>query len=219
MTQDIKDEALEQLELDIRFGFENEEELFEGIREMFYDEEDFDEDWLRQTISEKYKQHQKDSITWARPTDFDRLANVFDELIEGKIDCLHNAGYTKQDGEGDCMKTIGHLKKLGVNAIGFCYYHSQDLARAVDPETRNLYLGFDSSTQNDNDALEVANKIVDLLKKSGFEVNWPGLVDQRIEIKNINWRKVPDGEDWGAKRVISILTEAKNGKKPFWKFW
>jgi uncharacterized protein DUF6891 len=219
MTQDIKDEVLEQLELDIKFGFENEEELFDNIREMFYDEDDFDEYWLRQIISEKYKQHQKDSLTWTKPTDFDRLAKAFDELIEGKIVCLHKAGYTKQDGEGDCMETIEKLKELGVKAIGFCYYHSQDLARAVDPDIRNLYLGFDSPIQDDNEALEVANKIVRALKKYSFEVNWTGTVDQRIEIKNITWRKIPDSEEWGSERVISILTDTKKDKKPFWKFW
>lgn len=219
MTQDIKDEALEQLELDIKFGFENKEELFDSIREMFYDEDDFDEEWLRQTISEKYEQHQKDSLTWTKPTDFDKLAKAFDELIEEKIVCLHKAGYTKQDGEGDCMEIIEKLKKLKVKAIGYCYYHSQDLARAVDPDIRNLYLGFDSPTQDDNEALEVANKIVSSLKKYGFDVDWTGTVDQRIEIKNITWRKAPDSEEWGSDRVISILTETKNDKKPFWKFW
>ena len=44
MTEEIKQEALEQLVYDIKFGFENEEALFDGIRDMFYDEEDFDED-------------------------------------------------------------------------------------------------------------------------------------------------------------------------------
>ena len=219
MRQDIKDEALEQLDLDIKFGFENKEDLFEGIKEMFYDEADFDDDWLRETISVKYKQHQKDSLTWTRPTDFEKLAKAFDELIEEKIVCLHKAGYTKQDGEEYCMETIEKLRLLGVNAIGFCYYHSQDLARAVDPDIRNLYLGFDSPTQDNSEALEVANRIVGSLKKHGFEVNWTGTVDQRIEIKNITWRKVPDSEDWRSARVISILTETKNGKKPFWKFW
>jgi hypothetical protein len=219
MTQDIKDEALEQLELDIQFGFENEEDLFFGISEMFYDEADFDEDWLRQTISVKYKQHQKDSLSWTRPTDFDKLAKAFDELIEEKIVCLHKAGYTKQDGESDCMDTIEKLKELGVKAIGFCYYHSQDLARAVDPGQKNLYVGFDSPTQDDNEALEVANKIVRVLKKYNFEVNWTGTVDQRIEIKNITWRKVPDSEAWGSARVIAILTKTKKDTKPFWKFW
>lgn len=219
MTQDTKNEALEQLDLDIKFGFENEEELFDSIREMFYDEEDFDEDWLKQTIAEKYQQHQQESLTWTRPNDFDRLAQTFDELIKEKVVCLHKAGYTKQDGEGDCMETIERLNGLGIKAIGFCYYHSQDLARTVDKEIRNLYLGFDSPTQNDSDALQVANKIAAALRENNFEVNWTGTVDQRIEIKNLNWQKIPDNESWGSERVISILTELHKKKKPFWKFW
>jgi hypothetical protein len=219
MTQDIKNEALEQLELDIKFGFYNEEEIFDGIRDMFYNEDDFDEDWLRQNISEKYNQYQKDSLTWTKPNDFDRLAKTFDQLIKEKIVCLHKAGYTKQDGEGDCMEVIEKLNTLGIKAIGFCYYHSQDLARTVDKDIRNLYLGFDSLSQNDNEALQVANKIVSTLKENGFEVSWTGTIDQRIEIKNINWQKIPDNENWGSERVITILTKSNNDKKPFWKFW
>lgn len=219
MTDETRQEALEQLELDIKFGFENEEELFEGIRDMFYDDEDFDEDWLKQVIADKYQQHQKESLSWKRPTDFDRLATIFDELIKENIVCLHNAGYTKQDGHGDCMETIEQLSELGIKAAGYCYYHSQDLARAVDPEIGNLYLGFDSITQDDNEALHVGNKIVDKLRKNGFEVSWPGTVDQRIEITHIEWKKTPDNQEWGAKRVVQILTTPLNKKKPFWKFW
>jgi hypothetical protein len=219
MTQDIKNEALEQLELEIKFGFDNEEEIFDGIRDMFYDEDDFDEDWLRQNISEKYNQHQKDSLTWTRPNDFDRLVQTFDQLIKKKIVCLHKAGYTKQDGEGDCMETIEKLNELGIKAIGFCYYHTQDLARTVDKDIRNLYLGFDSPTQDDNVALQVANKIVSILKDNSFEVNWTGTIDQRIEIRNINWQKIPDNENWHSERVINILSKSKNDKKPFWKLW
>lgn len=219
MTQDIKDEVLEQLELDIKFGFENKEELFDSIRDMFYNEEDFDEEWIRQIIAEKYDQHQKESTTWTRPTDFNKLARAFDELTEQKIVCLHKAGYTKQDGQGDCMEVIERLDELGVKAIGYCYYHSQDLARAVDDDTRNLYLGFDSPAQNDNDALEVATMIIAALKKNNFETSWSGSVAERIEIKNIIWRKTPDNQEWGPERVIKILTQQTGRKKPFWKFW
>lgn len=212
MTQELKDEVLEQLELDIKLGFENEEELFESIREMFYEEEDFEENWFRRVISEKYKKRQKESSTWARPNDFDKLAESFDQLIKQKIVCIHKAGYTKQDGEGDCMETIERLSELGIKTIGFCYYHSQDLARAVDNECRNLYLGFDSPTQDDNEAVKVAIKIVSVLKENTFDVNWNGTVNQRIEIRNLNWQKIPDTENWGSERVINILTKSNKDK-------
>lgn len=219
MTQQIKEEALEQLVLDIKFGFENEAALFDSIRDMFYDEPDFDEVWLRQVISQKYQQRQQESLTWKRPTDFDKLAQSFDQLIMQGIVCLHNAGYTKQDGEGDCMETIEKLNELGIKATGYCYYHSQDLGRAVDEEIRNLYLGFDSPAQNDQEALQVAGKIVSALRENNFDVHWSGTVDQRIEIRNINWQKVPDNGNWGPERVINILTKSAVVKKPFWKFW
>lgn len=218
MTDDIKNEVLEQIDLDIKFGFEYEDELFESIREMFYGEDDFDEDWLRQNISKKYNQHQQASLTWKRPNDFDRLAKSFDQLIKHKIVCLHKAGYTKQDGEGDCLDVIEKLNELGIKAIGFCYYHSQDLARTVDKQIRNLYLGFDSPTQDDNEALAVANKIVSTLKENGFEVSWSGTVDQRIEIKNIDWQKIPDKENWGSDRVINILAKSNYDKNRFGNF-
>jgi len=219
MTEEIKQEALEQIELDVKFGFENEKQLFDSIRDMFDQEEDFDEDWLRQTISDKFQQHQSESVNWKHPTDFERLAAVFDELIREKIVCLHNAGYTKSDGEGDCLQTIERLSEFGIKSTGFCYYHSQDLGRAIDPEIQNLYLRFDSATRDDREALTVANKIVDKMKKNGFEVAWTGTVHQSIEVKNFNWQKVPDNQDWGEERVIQVLTSKQSGKKPFWKFW
>lgn len=220
MTEEIKQEALAQLDIDVKFGFEDEQQLFDGIRDMFYEEEDFDEGWLQQVVSQKFMQHQLNSLGWKHPTDFEKLAKVFDELIgEEKIVCLHNAGYTKSDREEDCLQTIERLDELGIKATGFCYYHSQDLERAADPEIRNLYLRFDSPTRDDGEALMVAKKIVDKLKKYGFEVAWTGTVDQSIELKNINWQKVPDKQEWGKERVLQILASTQNDKKSFWKFW
>lgn len=211
MTQDLKDEALEQIELDVKFGFENEQQIFEGLEDMFYEEDDIDEEWLKQTIHQQYNQHQKEALQWAKPTGFDKLAKAFDQLIAQKIVCLHNAGYTKQDGAGDCMETIERLEELGVKANGFCYYHSQDLARAIDPNTRNLYLGFDSVTQNDDEALQVAQMIIAAVTENGLQVNWPGTVTQRLEIVNIDWKKIPDDEEWGAERVIQLMAKPQSG--------
>jgi len=218
MTSEKKDEVLQQIRLDVRMGFENEEEIYESIQEMFEDEEGFDEKWLRQAIAAEYKKHQDETWRWDHPTDFDRLARAFDELItQDKIVCLHNAGYTLSDAESDCIEVIEELKEVGVKAIGYCFYHAQDLERAIDPEQRNLYLGFDTPTQDDKDTLKVARKVVDKLKQHNFQVSWPGNVKERIKIENIDWKKVPDDEDWGGGRVVDLLADSE--EKPFWKFW
>lgn len=219
MKPELRQEAYQLLEEGIRFGFENQDELFESIRDVFYDEEDFDDEWLGQAINDRYIRYQKEAADWEKPTAFDKLAIAFDQLAKERIVALHKAGHTKSDGVEDCMEVVNILAEHQVKMKGYCYYHSQDLARAIDPEIKSLFLGFDSVDRNDDAAIVVANTIIDILQRNGFEVSWPGTVEQRIEILNIDWKKLPDDQDWSGQRVIQLLTQKEKAKKPFWKFW
>lgn len=227
MNQEIKDEAIEQLEKDILFGFENGEDLLESISDMFYDEEAFDTDWLKKEIEIRLKKHKTESHTWEKPTDFEKLVNSFDELNKEGIVSLHKAGYTRQDGESDCSEIIEELKAIGIRPKGYCYYHTQDLERAIGEE-KMLFIGYDSYNRDDKLAIEVAEKIVESLKKNGFNVKWNSSLETRIEILDINWKKTVDTMDYNYSRVFEIMekyhkikdAKVKNGeKKPFWKFW
>jgi hypothetical protein len=207
MSQEIKDEALEQIEKDVLIGFESAEDMMESIAEMFDEEDDFDEEWLAETIEARCNEHRDNSFNWSKPTDFDRLDAAFTELIKQHIVCLHNAGYTKQDAIGDCEEAIDALDDIDIEAIGYCYYHTQDIEGAIDTTCRYLLLGYDSFIDDDKETLMIANKIVDTLKAHHFKVTWNGSIQQRIQIDNINWQKVPDDEDWSMGRVIDILSE------------
>lgn len=207
------------MDLHIQGGFDKEEMIFTGLLEYFDEEEDLDEAWIKSNLSEKYAAHQRESVSWKHPTDFERLAKAFDTLNAGGIVALHNAGYTKSDGEGDCTGMIGQLEQAGIKANGFCYYHAQDLSRAVEPSIRKLYIGFDSVSGDDRAAKAIAETIVATLKEHGLDVTWRGTVDQRIEIRNVDWKKIPDGIDWNGERVMEMASAAKTIKKPFWKFW
>jgi hypothetical protein len=213
MSQEIKNEALEQIEKDVLMGFESAEDMVDSIGEMFQDEDDFDEDWLAETVEKRCEEHRENSYNWSKPTDFDRLEAAFDHLIHQKIVCLHKAGYTKQDSISDCEEAVEELADLGIDAIGYCFYHTQDLERAVDPKQRNLLLGFDSVNQDDAEAELIGDMIVEVLKVLNFEVNWDGTIAQRIEIKNLNWQKIPDDEDWGIGRVVALLTKEETEEK------
>ncbi|BAO74453.1 hypothetical protein WPG_0223 [Winogradskyella sp. PG-2] len=131
MNEDIKNEAIEQLEKDIHFGFYNSIDLLETISDMFYDVEDFDKVWFQNEIDTRLEQHEAESQHWEQLTDFQKLVNAFDDLNKKGVVSLHKAGYTRQDGEGDCMEVIEELESLGIKTKGYCYYHSQDLERAI----------------------------------------------------------------------------------------
>lgn len=225
MKQEIKNETIEQLQKDVLFGFENAEELFESISEMFYDEKDFNNNWLKLEIKERLSEHQTESLKWEKPTDFDRLVKAFDELNKEGVVSLHKAGHTRQDGEDDCLEIIDDLKDIGIAAKGFCYYHSQDLERAVGEE-KNLYIGFDSYNGYDSLALEVGKNIVEVLQKHSFKTKWNESIKTRIEILEIEWKKTVDDVDYNYGRVLEIMkrnNKVKNkndqnpDKKSFWK--
>ena len=189
------------------FGFHEPEDIFDGIMNTFYDEENLDEDWIREQIFLLYEKHQEESNDWQRPTDFDKLVNVFNELVKRKIIALHLAGYTKQDGYAEVAELNNELKEHNINPIGFCFYHAQDLARAINPDIANLYLAFDSTDRNDEDAVEVGKIITRLLREIGFSVKWNETVKERILIEKIDWKKADADVEYGMNRVFYMFIE------------
>lgn len=217
MTTEDKSYAIQLADKEVRFGFSMPDDIVERISDAFEDQDNFDHVWLEEYVANSYSAKIEESKLWSKPTGFDRLAEVFDELIKSRIVCLHKAGYTRQDGEGDCLEVVEELRRLGKQPVGFCFYHEQDLARAVDPEIGSLLLGYNSPTFREEDALVVAKTIVSALKRRNFIVSWNGSVDERIEILDVDFKKVPDHQEWGRERVFRLFLHSKG--KPFWKFW
>ncbi len=204
MKQENKDYAIQLINEEILFGFYTKKEMLQSIGDAFYGDDDYDEKWLKKEIKKRYKKHKEASLTWQKLTDFDRLVKAFDQLSKQKIVALHRAGYTRQDAEGDCLYIIKKLKKKGIDAKGYCYYHTQDLGRAIS-ESKTLLIGYDSFNGEDQLALEIANTIAEILKENGFTVNWNGKLETRIEIQHINWQKTVDKVDYGYKRIKKLM--------------
>ena len=176
-----------------------------------------------QKINTAYTIQQEKSRLWTKPTDFDKLEMAFTELIKNNIICLHMAGNTKQEGQSDCEEANEMLSEKGFKMNGYCFYHVQDLQRAVSDDISNLLLGFDSFDENDITTVAIGNTIVQTLEKYGFKINWPGTATQRIEIQHIKWQKLPDGQNWYLTRPLEILMQQKPiaipASKPWWKVW
>lgn len=222
MDSDLKSEVLEEIKKEILFGFEDQEQVFEDVCEMFYGEP-LDKSWLQAEIAKEFDIRKKESVSWQRPTDFEKLVKVFDQLNREKIISLHKAGHTRQDGESDCISIIKELESAEtLNIKGYCYYHAQDLERAIK-KNGNLYIGYNGYNQDDTLAKQVANRIVELLQTESFKIDWSGSLDDRIKITEIDWKKLPDTIDYNYDRVFENVKKGISQKekttKPFWKFW
>lgn len=205
MTDTTQNDIIEQLNISIKSGFYDKEEIFTNIEDYLY-EIPFDQDWTKKQIDSAYAERLREQESWATVTDFDKLVQAFDKLNSSGIIALHNAGMTKQDGEGDSQEIHEDLLKKRIKTSGFCYYHWQDVERVV--EDTHLFIGFGNFNNSDKDALEIGKQVAAILESKGFKLNWNNTVDKRIEITNINWQKRFGNDDCSNEKAIKLLTSS-----------
>ena len=181
----------ESIENQVRMGFLSLDEIKDNILDEIEDNEfenEISEDWATQHIEAEWQSMLNETKTWKSPTDIERLIAAFDELCDQNIIALHNAGYTTSDGEYEVVDVERKLQDNGIVSDGYCFYHEQDLSRAIAKEDPSLYIAF-QKVDNEDDAVTIAvgKKVVDVLKKHQFEVDWNESPTSKILIPNFKW--------------------------------
>lgn len=200
----LKTEISDEIKAFIKSGFFDKEETFENIQDMFYNET-LDEVWIKEEIEKQYEQRLVEQNTWEKETDFERLAQVFDKLNSSGIIALHNAGYTRQDGEGDTEEMHEELEAKGIKTRGYCFYHTQDMDRAIEGD--NLLLAFGDFDNDDKLGTGIGKEIVAALHEEGFKTDWSGSVETRIEVVGIKWQKRFGNENCSKERAVRLLSK------------
>ena len=178
----------------VRMGFlsvsEIQENIIEEIEDNGFDDE-ISEKWAFDTIEKEYRELVFESKNWVKPTDTDKLIEAFDELCKQNIIALHNASFTTSDGECEVVEVETKLREYQIESDGYCFYHEQDLARAVSFENPSLHLAFQKVDNSDNEVtIEVGRKIVKVLSEKGFDVNWNEDVRTKILLPNFKWQYI-----------------------------
>ena len=173
---------LDQIKVQVWGGFESADEVQEMITDIL--EEGADEEMLREQVGIEFQKKQEAEKSWPSSTDFDRLDAVFESLNRKGILCLHNAGYTMSDGHEDANEAL-HMQDAS-NYFGYCFYHGQDLERAVFG--KGLMLAYDHVDGDVPEKLKVAESLRNELVAAGFTVEWDGSTNQRIDIPNFDWK-------------------------------
>jgi hypothetical protein len=167
----------------VKSGFYTLDDIYEMMEDII--EEECDEDMLQKRASEEFLKKQQSEDSWPNLTDCDRLDFIFNELNELGIIALQNTGYTMSDGFDDVGEVLETLDRNQVK--GYCFYHGQDLERALADE--GLTLAFGDLNAIDDQKIVVGKLITEIIKKHHFEYIWDGTANKKINIFPFKWQR------------------------------
>ncbi|MDZ4836428.1 MAG: hypothetical protein SGJ27_21850 [Candidatus Melainabacteria bacterium] len=199
---ELDDDAREEFDDFVQFlrfrvwsGFHYDEEILESATEAIADgmypelEEIFDEKLINQIVNHEVKEKLEDEKQWPAMTDCDRLTRAFGKLNANGIVALESAGYSIGDGWDEYREAVHaqwELKGLLDSVRGGCFYHEQDLERAV--AGNGLQIAYSAASGNFLETLGVAKEVVDVLEAEGLSPAWNGNVEHRIQLP-IKWQR------------------------------
>jgi hypothetical protein len=181
-------EVLTEIDGFVRGGFESRDRIVEILTEEMHEPGELDADEVQSAVDAAVRTHEREKLSWPDVTDCDRLDAVFAALTDKGIVALQYAGYTQSDGYADVSEAF-HGRADRDAVVGYCFYHAQDLDRAVNGD--GLYLAFGPMDPKDEEVEgpRVGVLIADELRGAGFEVQWNGTFDQRIFVPKIDWKR------------------------------
>lgn len=190
MDKELIDEINYEIQLLIKSGFYDEDEILEIIDDEFI-EENISQDLILKLFLENKEtlgEMNEDS------EDFTNLKNAFLDLTKENIISIHNAGYDIEEGIQDSFELFTHLRNNKFSPIGFCFYTFEDIENVL--AENDLAIAFGDFEYDEKKGLGIAKRIVSVLKDYGFEIDWNESVDERILIKGFDWKKHFDGKEY-----------------------
>jgi tetratricopeptide (TPR) repeat protein len=206
-------EIFERIEKKVLIGFEEPDEFVEDIIDEVESEKWADETpvtWIRKTVRDLYQRHLQRSEAWSKPTDVERLAEVFNLLCGDGILALHKTGCTQTEAIEEVTEVMNDMVLSPEQLKGFCFYSGENVEELIYKENGSLYITFNSILLDDPQfGITIGNIIASRLKDHGFLINWDGTMRSRIEVLRFSWKKVflsdGDQQQWDHWRVFDLF--------------
>lgn len=165
-------------------GFDTEEDIAESTVDYFeLPERNLGR--IKGLVRDAMARQKKAQADWPAVTDCDRLDACFVELEKDGIVARQNFTCCQTCGHAEIGMEIEEAQKKGA-VTGYTFYHQQDTESAADGG--GIFLAYGSLAGGEPKSLEVANRIVDTLKRSGLTVTWEGTANKRIQIA-LDWKR------------------------------
>ncbi|MCU0535421.1 MAG: hypothetical protein MUD14_16150 [Hydrococcus sp. Prado102] len=180
---DTDNYILDAIKIWVWSGFYDPDEVNDMIDDIL--EDDANEEMLRSAIALEFDKKAAAEALWSIATDCDRLDLAFEELNASGIIALQNTGFTMSDGHAEVAEELDRRDRANVK--GYCFYHGQDLERAVKGD--GLWLAFGDLDDAPATNLQIGNVLKNTLEKNGFTVEWNGDSQTRISIPKLHWKR------------------------------
>lgn len=142
-----------------------------------------DRDAMVAAVRSEFRKKAVAEASWPDVTDPDRLSAAFAALRAEGVCALQNAGFTQSDG----FHNVRHANEAsGGKYRGYCFFHGQDLQRAIAGE--GLFLAFGLIETGSGD-VHVGKIVQRALADQGLSVEWDGTTKTRILIPHIDWKR------------------------------
>lgn len=181
-----------------------EENLDEDIKDFYEGDESNipSESQVKEVLDEIFEEVEKREDL----NNFKRIAKVFDILSREKIITIHNAGYTKEESFEDVNEIYGMLKSKNIIPSGAVFYDFAGIEKALDTDIKVLPISFVHFSNEKQETLKIGERVWNLLKEEGFDVEWSREINKKIEIQNFEYDKKYD-LDYGYTRTVDIMDE------------
>jgi hypothetical protein len=172
----------------VKEGFDSEQVIVENAEQLARESHGRDDlrAEIERIVAECLAAHLQEQSHWQVPTDCDRLNNAFASLNRLGIVARQNFSCCTNCGHSDIWEEIE--QEEATNPVdGYVFYHLQCTERAI--KSRQLFLAYGSTEDDDEVLKRVGNTIVRELKMTGLDAQWDGRTSSAIVIEGLEWRR------------------------------
>ncbi len=172
----------------VRTGFYSEEELLEAFCTELYEPDELDPDDVIRAIADETEKILVEQESWDEVTDCDRLDEAFLAIMGRGILAQQNAGFTQDEGYDDFVEALDCAPEP-MDVLGYCFYHTQDLLRAVTDGELHIAFGPADPKKEATVGTEVGEIIREELENVGLVVDWDGSFTSRLRLPGLKWQR------------------------------
>lgn len=178
---EAEDHFLKALHTWVWSGFYDRQDVIDMVdRDL---ETGIDRDAIVAAVRGEFRKKAVAEASWPDVTDPDRLSAAFEVLRSQGVCALQNAGFTQSDGFQNVRLAN---ETSGGKYRGYCFFHGQDLQRAMADQ--GLFLAFGLIETGGGD-VGIGETVRRALTDQSLSVEWDGTTKTRILIPKIDWKR------------------------------